>query len=575
MKRYNLFAVLLAVVSIVALPVRGASRDSAIADRLESLTAGPTSSVMAAERQVEVKTGTSGAVLTITPSSGPDLVNSAAAANTREVYEDCFIALFLKIENIGTEAAPASTAVLWLSTDGDFDVTDDEQLTTLPVPALDPGDETWIATRTHIAKGLNTPIDVWLACLVDAGDEIVEDSENNLFVTTEPLFRIVEPPAQQQNVVYDYTFRGNIYSNGSRVLTGQGAMVIDQVTGAVTDMCKYSNGSAYIERWDLYGMSYECTPHSGGYLFLVNDDQTSLLGSEDEYFHITQFYGAHHPSTVPLGGAASGTVCATLVGQSRFGGESGGTACYGMGSISGRINLAETRQANAENKPHSELARDVANRLGVPLQVTGDDSDLAEVLEDVPPKQESPGTASTPPWMLYTLSMSGVAAGDELIDPKSYGGYMLIDHSTGLIVAIPMWVENGQGYFDLVNWSGMQPINYQLPLGGGYHFFGGIDRIFYVSGARAAYFWIGYGPDFRHNFGTGQQWSLPISLTGETWRNMDMSAGHEYKQLSMNAKVHLGTLELNGPYPAERMDAMGALYFIVENLIPANFELAE
>ncbi len=573
-KRYGQIAVLLAVVSIAALPVRGGSRESAIVARLKSLAAGPVSPVPA-ERQVEVKTATSGAVLTITPSSGPDLVNDSMSSDKSEVYEDGFILLFLKIANIGTEAAPSSIAVVWLSTDGDFDVTDDSQLATLSIPALGPGDETWTAIRIRIGTGLNTPFDVWLACRVDAGSEIVEESENNLFVSTVPLFRILAAPTQQRNVIYDYTFRGNIHSSGSQALTGQGAMIIDQVTGAVTDMCKFSNGSAYVERWDNYGMSYECTPGAGGYLFMVNDSQESLLGSQDEYFHITQYYGAHHPSTVPLGGAASGVVCATLVGQSRFGGESGGTACYGMGSISGRIDLAETRKANAENTPHGELVGNVATDLGIPWQQSAAGSRLAEVVADVTTEKKSAAPAASAPWILYTLSMRGVAVDDEATYPMSHGGYALVDHATGMVVGMPMWMENGQGYFDIVDWSGMQSINYQLPLGGGYHFLGGIDCILYVNGARANDFWIAYGPGFRHSFGTGGEWSFPLSMTGDSWENLRMASGNGYNQLSINARIHLATLELNGPYPAPKKGLIDAILFVYDNLIPANYELTD
>jgi uncharacterized repeat protein (TIGR02543 family) len=112
----------------------------------------------------------------------PDLINSWVSWQGEAVEGNAFW-IEEEIKNVGDGAAQASHAKLYLSTDNDWDVSDDYYVSEKSVPALAAGEYARIRWDFTMPDLGSAPYEIWAVCVVDCRNEVVEASEANTYKT--------------------------------------------------------------------------------------------------------------------------------------------------------------------------------------------------------------------------------------------------------------------------------------------------------------------------------------------------------------------------------------------------------
>ncbi|GAF88840.1 unnamed protein product, partial [marine sediment metagenome] len=100
-----------------------------------------------------------------------------------------------QVRNDGEAPASSSHAKAWLSTDNDFDTSDDYYLGERPVVSLASGGSDypqWDFDMPDLGSGTYS---VWMLCEVDSQGEVVESNENNLYKSNDDVFFTASDPA--------------------------------------------------------------------------------------------------------------------------------------------------------------------------------------------------------------------------------------------------------------------------------------------------------------------------------------------------------------------------------------------
>ena len=118
----------------------------------------------------------------------PDLQNPTFDARATTVNEGDAFWVKERILNSGPGAAAASYAKLYLSTDNDFDVSDDYYVGEKAVGPLPAGAEQWIQWDFNMPDLGSGVYNVWVVCVVDSRGQLEEVEETNPFKTTEVAF---------------------------------------------------------------------------------------------------------------------------------------------------------------------------------------------------------------------------------------------------------------------------------------------------------------------------------------------------------------------------------------------------
>jgi subtilisin family serine protease/subtilisin-like proprotein convertase family protein len=117
--------------------------------------------------------------ITVISPTLPDLQAPYFWWSSTEMYEGDANWVRCSVYNGGAGTAGASHVQLYLSTDNDFDVSDDYYVGEKPVGAIAPGGEQivqWDFDMPDIGSG---SYPVWMVCVVDSRDEVPETNENN------------------------------------------------------------------------------------------------------------------------------------------------------------------------------------------------------------------------------------------------------------------------------------------------------------------------------------------------------------------------------------------------------------
>jgi subtilisin family serine protease len=126
--------------------------------------------------------------ITVHGSELPDLTSPSISFQSTEVTEGDAYWMRPRVQNDGLATAGASSVRLYLSTDDDFDTSDDYALSVESVPSLTAGafiDIQWdLASFPDLGTG---DYSVWFVIIVDYYNEVTESNENNVYKSTTPI----------------------------------------------------------------------------------------------------------------------------------------------------------------------------------------------------------------------------------------------------------------------------------------------------------------------------------------------------------------------------------------------------
>jgi subtilase family serine protease len=123
----------------------------------------------------------------------PDLQCSYFWWNSAKVTEGAIFWISVKVYNAGTDSAGTSHVKAYLSTDNDWDLSDDYYLGKQPVDSLAPGDYDSIQWNFNFPDiGSGTYL-VWIVAVADCDHEVIESDENNTW-RCNSSFKVNEPP---------------------------------------------------------------------------------------------------------------------------------------------------------------------------------------------------------------------------------------------------------------------------------------------------------------------------------------------------------------------------------------------
>jgi subtilase family serine protease len=118
----------------------------------------------------------------------PDLVSLSNISKSSTVTEGELFWVDEYIYNAGLTSAGASHAALYLSTNSANSVNGDYYLGDVPVSALAPETGAWAQWNFYMPNIGTNSYAVWTKAVVDNRDEVYEGNENNIYVSTGPLF---------------------------------------------------------------------------------------------------------------------------------------------------------------------------------------------------------------------------------------------------------------------------------------------------------------------------------------------------------------------------------------------------
>ena len=142
-------------------------------------------------------------VIHVQPPQQPDLTSPSVTYQTPPAMEGQSYWIRPLIKNEGDGTAVASHVKIFLSTDNDFDTSDDYEVTPKKsVPSLSPGDENnpqWDFIFPNLnGQDIGVCYDVWIITVVDCDDEVAESNESNTYKTNNPI--MASDPIQQPDL---------------------------------------------------------------------------------------------------------------------------------------------------------------------------------------------------------------------------------------------------------------------------------------------------------------------------------------------------------------------------------------
>ena len=146
----------------------------------------------------------------------PDLEATYAAWAESATIEGVPFWVRTQITNSGTGTAPASHAKLFLSTDNDFDISDDYLVGELPVGALAEGASQWVQWDFQVPDLASGSYPVWMVWVVDSQNEVTELNEINT-AKTSSSFMASDPPPQGDLRAAEFAWASEVMAEGSLV----------------------------------------------------------------------------------------------------------------------------------------------------------------------------------------------------------------------------------------------------------------------------------------------------------------------------------------------------------------------
>ncbi len=351
-----------------------------------------------------------------------------------------------------------------------------------------------------------------------------------------------------RTVLYSLQVRGNEYGTGATARSGNGYLVIDQNTGTVTSLVKYSNGPGEVRTWTESGVLYASSIGTSDYWFMSLEEGNAPQPAVNlDAWRYDQVLGLLHRN-IALGGRGVGDVAASLSGESRWGDAS--TQHFGMATLAARILLNETRGYNAVNTPYQTVLEQLATSLGISLGADAWPAVLAA----------PPTVASHGPLALYRFSMPGLHAGNNALSNFAYSGYLLVDYATHQVRLLPAWRQGSTDYYAVEDWLAGNTYMYTIGIGGGYQVLGALSQP--EDGEHLI--WNAYGLQVSHALGTGAMQRVPFAYSGIIRRHRIAGNGRgTYTQSSLTANILAETLTLNG----QEMTLEDATSWVIANLL--------
>ncbi len=369
--------------------------------------------------------------------------------------------------------------------------------------------------------------------------------------------------AKTHNVVYKLTVRGQQYGQ-AKVIAGDGFAVLDLENKLATLLVRWADGSGDRRDWHDGGEWY--TADTGGgttYWFLTNGaiaGSTDLVGSYN-YAHLM---GAQHGVPVDIGGVTN-EVVAAFTGVWRYGECVEAPTTYGAATLSARIDLVTSRTANQANTSFDQLLAELADSMGI---VIGERAAVAEAKPVPAAKLATAGNGL----VCYSLSYSGLDAGNGEVHNLSYGGYIVLDLASGQMRALLAWRDATGSWYTVEEWTPLTAFHYQLLVGSNsYTFLGGYDpaETTQTTASGGIQFKLLYGANRSANIGGGSVQSFPGSLAGELWNHAPIR--QVYRQATMGGTLRVAeTLHFN----REEMGMQDAVEYLQERL-PAGYQPVE
>jgi len=162
----------------------------------------------------------------------PDLRVSAMRWKSATVDEGDPFYIECEVTNAGGSTASPTQTQLFLSTDDDFDTSDDGEVTpTQEAGSLDPGEAEWVRWDFDFPDlSSSGSYAVWPICLVDVDGEVTESDEINIFKAAtnsiaitgdcdSPVLELnrILPGSLTEQTRYDFVFRGTGFSTDTEV----------------------------------------------------------------------------------------------------------------------------------------------------------------------------------------------------------------------------------------------------------------------------------------------------------------------------------------------------------------------
>lgn len=190
----------------------------------------------------------------------PDLAANSINRSSFTVEEGSAYWVQVGIINSGDASADASHVKLYLSTEEDYDTTDDHYVGEKSVIALTPGATTsvrWDFAVPDLGSGIYS---VWGVIELDNRDEVAESSEDNTFMGTTPT-TVTDPPCDLQTVGF--------LPQASSVTEGESFNVQVSINNAGTNSAAATHARLYLSTdgdtdvWDDYYVGEQSIPALG------------------------------------------------------------------------------------------------------------------------------------------------------------------------------------------------------------------------------------------------------------------------------------------------------------------------
>ncbi len=363
------------------------------------------------------------------------------------------------------------------------------------------------------------------------------DTNVSADINVTAIFEPVPIAEQAENLVYTFTIRGSRYGNGVVNLAGSGYLVVDMLQDRAAALVRWQDTSG--ERIDFPGVYVADMGASNLWVLHMSHFDAGSV-SIDEYVH-GHMIGTEHPTHVPLGGDITGPAVVSLAGPWR------GGVCYGeptlveMGDMSARLDYARTKQENTSNTPFEALLVELADEAGIVI---------------VPDSQVEPVATPTPATSgegvaCYSLSWSGVHAGDNAVENFSYPGYLLLDLANRDVQVLLAWRQGNHWYYTIQNWSSAESFAYPLTVGSSsYALLGGRENLLDATGSHVerylCRFMYGANRTLQIGLPSNEPQTLPLSLSGNVWGHYGLNeASGTYTQSTISCGINIMTLYMN------------------------------